>query len=149
MKFSKIIPGILILAGMQVAALASPFTITCQTYEYTTGQATSVFSPGDKVVLVLTPTYNNATAYKQPVTVTLSAKATASGVTIPYTISNAATLPNTNPGKFRSPALFPDQQEVRMFKIPRMLPPSTLTVSALVTITGIGSATCSSKITVR
>jgi hypothetical protein len=149
MKISKVILGILILAGSQIAALASPFTITCQTYEYTTGQGTSVFSPGDKVVLVLTPTFNNAAAYKQPVTVTLSAKATVSGVSIPYTISNAGTIPNTNPSAFRSPALLPNTQQVRMFNIPRMLPPSTLTVSALVTITGVGSATCSSKLTVR
>jgi hypothetical protein len=149
MKLSKVIFGAVIFVGIQVAAVASPFSITCQTFNLATGQLTSVFFPGERVMLVVTPTFNDATARGKAVTITLNAKATVSGVSIPYAISNAASVPNSNPGSLRNPELFSSGQQIRSFKIPRMLPPSTLTVSALATITSVGSATCSTRITVR
>ena len=131
MKISKVIIGTAIFIGTHFTAAASPFTITCRTYSATTGQLQSAFFPGDRVMVVVTPTFNDASAYKKPITLTVNAQAAVAGVSIPYTISNSGSLQNSNPASLRSPALFASGQQVRTFKIPRLLPPSTLTVSAL------------------
>jgi hypothetical protein len=149
MKLFKLIVITALFCGIHGVVMASPFSITCQTFNATTLAPQSVFVPGQKVLIVVTPTFSNAAAQNQTMTLTLQAKATVAGITIPYTISNAGSLKNSNPTSPGSPALLTNKQRTKTFKIPHNLPPSSLVISAVAVIQNLGTAAASTRIIVE
>jgi hypothetical protein len=136
-------------ALIHTGAMAAPkFTITTQTFNANTNQPQTAFHPGDKVLVAVTTTFPDEEAVHKQVTLSISAKATIAGISIPYKLSNANSLPNANPAEAGAPALFQSGTETRVFTIPPQLPNASLSLQATATIKSVGTARSTAKITV-
>lgn len=153
MKHTTISMFIAALALVQPGAKAQPFTLTLKTFNAATNQPQTAFHPGDKVLLSFKTDLPDAAAANKKMSLAVFATAKVAGVAIPYTISDANSLQNTNPTLAGNPALFQSGTETRVITIPAISPDATLKVvgdaSIRLSSDHIQHASCTAKVVIK
>jgi len=135
-----------VVALFNITALASPVAISCKVLDLATGKVETTFVRGEKVAIVVGAKYNNAAAAHQKVSLSVVASATVNGIKIPFEVMDTNTFANTNPDIAGDPEWLQSGTAYRILKVPKLLPPTTATITAAVSIANVGKATCTDTI---
>lgn len=126
---------------------AAGLGLTCQTLNADTLVPQTVFHPGDRVIVSVTATFDDAIAANQKVDITIDAKAVVSGISLPFSLTTETIELNKDP---RTPgaSLLHSGTEQKKIDIPSPLPNCSVTLKIKASINKIGKANTTNTITV-